>query len=76
MAVEHEVVEHRDEPREHARDVVVEPGGVHEHGVDEDVDDEADAADDREAHELQPVGRAAHAVKHAHVRPALYRPAQ
>src|SRR5204862_136602 len=66
--VEHEVVGDGDEPRQHGGDVVVDPDRVHAQGVDGDVDDEADAAHDAEAHQLQPVGRPAHPVKEADVR--------
>ena len=52
-------------------DAVVDAGEVHEQRVDGQVDDEADAADEPEADQLQPVGGPAHAVEQAHVRPDL-----
>jgi hypothetical protein len=48
--------------------VIVDAERVDEQRVYGEVDDEADAADDAEAYELQPVGRLAHSVHEAHVR--------
>ena len=42
---------------------------MHEQGVDAHVDDEAGAADEPEADELQPVGGLAQSVQQTHVRP-------
>ncbi len=53
----------------HVGDVVVDPGAVHAERVDDEVDDEADASDQAESDQLEPVFRPAHAVQQADVRP-------
>ena len=68
VTVEQEVVDDRDEPGDDRCDPVLESGAVHEQRVDGDVDDEADAADETEADELQPVRGVAHAVHEPDVR--------
>ena len=72
MAVEHEVVGHRDQPGRHGRGVVVDRERVHAQRVHGDVDHEAERADEPEAHELEPVRRAPHAVQKSHVRANLH----
>ena len=47
VPVQDEVVEHRDQPREHGCDAVVDAERVHAERVDGEVDDEADAAHER-----------------------------
>jgi len=68
VTVEQEVVDDGDEPGDHRGDAVLEAGAVHEQRVDGDVDDEAGAADESEADELQPVRRPTHPVHEPHVR--------
>ena len=71
VTVQDEVVEHRHQPGDHVGDVVVDPGAVHAERVHDQVDDEADAPDQAESNQLEPVFRPAHAVQQADVRPDL-----
>src|ERR1019366_3701192 len=71
MTVQDEVVDHGDQPGDDSGDVVVDAERVHAERVDREVDHEPDAADDAEAHQLEPVGRTTHSVQEADVRPYL-----
>ena len=67
VAVEHEVVEHRHQPRQHRRELVGGVQRVHEQRIYGEVDDVPRAPDEPEADQLQPVGGSAHAVQQAHM---------
>jgi len=75
VAIEHEVVDDGDEPRGDRRKLVVDPDRVHAQRVDGEVDDKPEAADEAEAHQLQPVGGLAQTVQQAHMRTDLNRSA-
>ena len=67
MAVQDEVVQHRDQPGGDRGDVVVDADRVDEQRVDGQVDHEPDRADGAEANQLKPVGGTAHAMEQSHV---------